>query len=144
LSCFVVVLSHFWKFKSDNIASNCFKLIIWFKSDKIGSNQIKSDPVGSNCFKLEQIRLKLIQIGSNWIKLDQVRSNWSQLLKNGSNWVKLVQSVLNEIYFDQTDQTGSDQINKNKLVQIRWNWTKLDLMRLILIKLDHKRPNWIK
>ena len=34
LSC---CLSHFWKFKSDKIGSNWIKLIIWLKSDKIGT-----------------------------------------------------------------------------------------------------------
>ena len=43
--CCFVVLSHFWKFKSDKIGSNWIKLITWFKSDKIGSNWIKSHQV---------------------------------------------------------------------------------------------------
>ena len=67
-------------------------MIIWFKSDEIGSNWIKSD-----------------QVGSNWIKLVPVVAKWFKLFK-------VVQSVLNEINFDQT---GSDK-HKNKTVQIRW------------------------
>ena len=57
-----VCLSHFWKFKSDNIASNWIKLNIWFKSDKIGS-----------------VWFKLDQIGSNWIKL--VQNDWLDLFE---------------------------------------------------------------
>jgi hypothetical protein len=47
------------------IGSNWIKLIIWFKSDKIGSNWIKSDQVGSNWIKLDQI-------GSKKIKMNQI------------------------------------------------------------------------
>ena len=35
------------------IASNCIRLIIWLKQDKIGSNWIKLDQIGSNLIKLE-------------------------------------------------------------------------------------------
>ena len=98
LSC--LVLSHFWKFKSDKIASNCFKLdqigINWIKLDQIGSNWIKLDQFGSTWHKLDQIVLNwtnLVQLGSNLIKLDQIGLNWIKLDLIGSNWIKLDQIV---------------------------------------------------
>ena len=53
LSCFVVLLSHFWKFKSDKIASNCFKLHQIDYLVKTRSNWFKLDQIGSNLIKLE-------------------------------------------------------------------------------------------
>ena len=107
--CHVVVffVSHFWKFKSDKIASNFCRLIIWLKQDKIGSNWIKLDQtwsnwnkiewIGSNLMKLDQIDqidligIKLIEfdhIGPNWIKLEQIGSYWIRLDQIGSDWIK--------------------------------------------------------
>ena len=58
------------------IASNWIKLIIWFKSDKIGSNWIKSDQVGSSWIKLDQKRSVLKKIKMNQIDyLDKTGSN---------------------------------------------------------------------
>ena len=60
-SMFVVL---FLTFENSNqikllqIASNCIRLIIWLKQDKIGSIWIKLDQIGSNWIKLDQIGIK--------------------------------------------------------------------------------------
>ena len=50
-------------FKLVQIGSKKIRLIIWFKSDKIGPNGSKLDQLGSNWSKS-------VQIGSHWIKSD--------------------------------------------------------------------------
>ena len=86
-------------FKLDQKRSRWISLIVWSKSYKIGSNQIK-----------------LVQIGLNQIDY-LVRSTF------GSNCFKSDQSGFNEINWTKLDQTWS---NKNKSVQIRSDWIKRD------------------
>ena len=112
--CHVCFVSHFWKFKSVEIASIDLDWLF-------GSNKIKLVQIGSNWFKLDQI-------GSNLIKLDQTWSNWNKLEWIGSNLIKL----------DQIDRTWS---NWFRLDQIGSDWIKLDQFGLTWLKLDQIGSN---
>ena len=82
-----LVISHVASLLKIQIGSNCIRLIIWFKSDKIGSNWFKSNQIGSNWFKYDQKRSRLII----WIKLDKTGSYLIKSDQVGSSWFKMVQ-----------------------------------------------------
>ena len=81
----------------DQKRSRWIRLIVWFKSYKIGPNWIKSDQLGLNWFKS-------VQIGSNQIKLDQIGSHWFKPVQIGSKLIMMNQ--IEDIWF-KSDKIGS-------------------------------------